>query len=34
MLMSNLKHESFMKNQVFILNYKMLKCIKKSLQKK
>lgn len=22
MLMSNLKHESFMKNQVFILNYK------------
>lgn len=32
MLMSNLEHKSIIKSQIFILNYKMLKRIRKSLQ--
>lgn len=32
MLMSNLKHKGIIKSQVFILNYKMLKCVRKALQ--
>ena len=32
MLKSNLRHKSFMKTQVIILNCQMVKCIRKSLQ--